>query len=216
MRRSKEAKQQTHARIVEAAARRFRADGIAGVAITDLMGEAGLTHGGFYAHFDNKDALVSEACGAGLAQSRGRMLESVRKAPAERRVAAFVARYLTIAHRDHPEAGCMMPTLSAEVARSAPAVRAAYTQAIKDYRDELASLLTAADGSDGSAESGDAVASDEASDQALVLLAGLAGTMLLARAIDDPDLSERMLRVNREFYGRVFTGHSVADALAPS
>lgn len=213
MRRSKEAKQQTHARIVEAAARRFRADGIAGVAITDLMGEAGLTHGGFYAHFDNKDALVSEACGAGLAQSRGRMLESVRKAPAERRVAAFVARYLTIAHRDHPEAGCMMPTLSAEVARSAPAVRAAYTQAIKDYRDELASLLTAADGSDGSAESGDAVASDEASDQALVLLAGLAGTMLLARAIDDPDLSERMLRVNCEFYGRVFTGHSVADAL---
>src|SRR5690242_19501669 len=107
MRRSKEAKQQTHARIVEAAARRFRADGIAGVAITDLMGEAGLTHGGFYAHFDNKDALVSEACGAGLAQSRGRMLESVRKAPAERRVAAFVARYLTSAHRDHPEAGCM-------------------------------------------------------------------------------------------------------------
>ena len=215
MRRSKEAKQQTHARIVEAAARRFRADGIAGVAITDLMGEAGLTHGGFYAHFDNKDALVSEACGAGLAQSRGRMLESVRKAPAERRVAAFVARYLTIAHRDHPEAGCMMPVLSAEVARSAPAVRAAYTQAIKDYRDELASLLTAADGSDGSAETGDAVALVEASDEALVLLAGLAGTMLLARAIDDPDLSERMLRVNREFYGRVFTGHSAADALAP-
>lgn len=215
MRRSKEAKQQTHTRIVEAAARRFRADGIAGVAIADLMGEAGLTHGGFYAHFDNKDALVAEACGAGLAQSRGRMLQSVRKAPAERRVAAFVARYLTIAHRDHPEAGCMMPVLSAEIARSAPAVRAAYTQAIKDYRDELASLLTAADDSAGSrdsSDSGDAGASDEASDEALVLLAGLAGTMLLARAIDDPDLSERMLRVNREFYGRVFTHHSAVDA----
>lgn len=211
MRRSKEAKQQTHTRIVEAAARRFRADGIAGVAITDLMGEAGLTHGGFYAHFDTKDALVAEACGAGLAQSRGRMLQSVRKAPAERQVAAFVARYLTAAHRDHPEAGCMMPVLSAEVARSAPAVRAAYTQAIKDYRDELASLLTAADGSGDSGGMGDAGVSDESSDEALVLLAGLAGTMLLARAVDDPDLSERMLRVNRAFYGRAFSHHSPVD-----
>jgi TetR/AcrR family transcriptional repressor of nem operon len=214
MRRSKEAKQQTHTRIVEAAARRFRADGIAGVAITDLMGEAGLTHGGFYAHFDNKDALVAEACAAGLAQSRGRMLQSVRKLPAEQRIAAFVARYLTIAHRDHPEAGCMMPALSAEVARSAPAVRATYTEAIKDYRDELAALPRTADGFDGSDDAG-GTDDAKASDEAFVLLAGLAGTMLLARAIDDPDLSERMLRVNREFYGRVFSRHSVADALAP-
>jgi TetR/AcrR family transcriptional repressor of nem operon len=203
MRRTKQAKSETHERIVAAAARRFRAGGIAGVGVADVMGEAGLTHGGFYAHFASKDALVAEACGTGLAQSRERLIRKIQREPAERRLAAFIDLYLSAEHRDHPEAGCVMPTLSGEVARSSSEVRAAFTQAYQDYRDALASLLP---------DAGDGVPGDEVSDEAVVLLAGLAGTMLLARAVDDPALSERMLRVNRDYYTRAFASQPANDA----
>lgn len=206
MRRTKLAKQQTHERIVAAATRRFRAGGIAGVGVADVMGEAGLTHGGFYAHFASKDALVAEACGAGLAQSRERIIRKIQREPAERRIAAYIDLYLSAEHRDHPEAGCVMPTLSGEVARSSSEVRAAFTLAYNDYRNALASLLQDTD------NDGDGGSEDEASDEAMVLLAGLAGTMLLARAVDDPALSERMLRVNREYYKRAFASQHARDA----
>jgi TetR/AcrR family transcriptional repressor of nem operon len=204
MRRTKQAKQQTHDRIVAAAARRFRAGGIAGVGVADVMGEAGLTHGGFYAHFASKDALVAEACGTGLAQSCERIIRKIQREPAERRLSAYIDLYLSAEHRDHPEAGCVMPTLSGEVARSSSEVRAAFTQAYNDYRDALASLLPDADAGEGGE-------TFEASDEAMVLLAGLAGTMLLARAVDDPALSERMLRVNRDYYKRAFAGQPTSD-----
>lgn len=200
MRRSMQAKQQTHAQIVAAAARRFRAEGISGVGIDDLMGEVGLTHGGFYAHFASKDALAAEACVEGLAQSRERLIRAVRKAPANQQVAQFIDLYLSADHRDHPEAGCVLPSLSGEVARSSLGVRAAYTQAYNDYRAELMALLPETDSRDLSR-----------SDEAMVLLAGLAGTMLLARAVDDPELSERMLDVNRAFYQRMFSDNSAPD-----
>ena len=204
MRRTKQAKQQTHARIVAAATRRFRSGGLAGVGVADIMGEAGLTHGGFYAHFASKDALVAEACGTGLAQSRERLIRKIQREPVERRLAAYIDLYLSAEHRDHPEAGCVMPALSGEVARSSSEVRAAFTQAYNDYRDALASLLLEADAGDGGETSG-------TSDEAMVLLAGLAGTMLLARAVDDPALSERMLRVNRDYYKRAFAGRPVSE-----
>src|SRR6478752_1014410 len=146
MRRTKQAKSETHERIVAAATRRFRAGGIAGVGVADVMGEAGLTHGGFYAHFASKDALVAEACGVGLAQSRERLIRKIQREPAERQLAAYIDIYLSAEHRDHPEAGCVMPTLSGEVARSSSEVRAAFTQAYEDYRDTLASLLPDAGG----------------------------------------------------------------------
>ena len=206
MRRTKQVKQQTHERIVAAATRRFRAGGIADVGVADVMGEAGLTHGGFYAHFANKDALVAEACGAGLTQSRERLIRKIEREPVERRLAAYIDLYLSAEHRDHPEAGCVMPALSGEVARSSSEVRAAFTQAYCDYRDALASLLPDTD------NAGDNESRDELSDEAMVLLAGLAGTMLLARAVDDPALSERMLRVNREYYKRAFRGQTAPDA----
>src|SRR6185312_5435219 len=173
MRRTKQAKSETHERIVAAATRRFRAGGIAGVGVADVMGEAGLTHGGFYAHFASKDALVAEACGVGLAQSRERLIRKIQREPAERQLAAYIDIYLGAEHRDHPEAGCVMPTLSGEVARSSGEVRAAFTQAYTDYRDALASLLADTD------NAGNRGGASEASDEAMVLLAGLAGTMLL-------------------------------------
>jgi TetR/AcrR family transcriptional repressor of nem operon len=192
MRRSKQETQRTHARIVEAAARQFRAAGIKGTGIDDLMRQAGLTHGGFYSHFRQKEALIAEACVAGFAQTQQKLANAVRTAPPGRQVEAILDGYLSTDQRDHPEAGCVMPTLAAEIARSSPQVRAAFTQIIQEFLDYLASFLPA-------------TADSHPTDDALVLLAGMVGTMLLARAIDDAELSERLLRVNRAFYAQAFS-----------
>jgi TetR/AcrR family transcriptional repressor of nem operon len=192
MRRSKQEKQRTHTRIVEAAARQFRAAGIQGTGIDELMRQAGLTHGGFYTHFRQKEALVVEACAAGFAQTQQRLTHAVQTAPATGPIPAIVNGYLCTGHRDHPEEGCVLPTLAAEIARSSPEVRAAFTQIYRRFLEYLDTCLPV-------------TAQTHPTDEALVLLAGLVGTMLLARAIDDAELSERLLRVNREFYAQAFS-----------
>src|SRR5262249_11337406 len=192
MRRSKQETQRTHARIVEAAAHQFRAAGIKGTGIDDLMRRAGLTHGGFYTHFRHKEALIVEACVAGFAQTQQKLTNAVQTAPAGRQVEAILDGYLSTEQRDHPETGCVMPPLAAEIARSSPEVRAAFTQIIQEFLDYLALFLPV-------------TAQTHPADEALVLLAGMVGTMLLARAIDDAELSERLLRVNRTFYAQAFS-----------
>ena len=192
MRRSKQEKQRTHARIVEAAAHQLRAGGIKGTGIDDLMRQAGLTHGGFYTHFRHKEALIAEACFEGFAQTQQSLTHAVRAAPANEPIQAILNGYLSTGHRDHPEDGCVMPTLAAEIARSSPEVRAAFTQIYREFLDYLDSFLPA-------------TAEIHPTDDALTLLAGMVGTMLLARAIDDAELSERLLRVNRAFYAQAFS-----------
>jgi TetR/AcrR family transcriptional repressor of nem operon len=104
----------------------------------------------------------------------------------------MIDTYLASEHRDDPATGCVMPTLAADVARHSPEVRATFTQEYQKSLDNMVPLLPE---------------NEDQRDEAMVLLAGMVGTMLLARAVDDPDLSERMLRVNREFYKRTFARH---------
>jgi TetR/AcrR family transcriptional regulator, transcriptional repressor for nem operon len=192
MRRSKHETERTHARIVEEAAHLFRAAGIRGTGIDELMRQAGLTHGGFYTHFRNKEALIVEACAAGFAQTQQKLTNAVRIAPADGQLQAIVNGYLSMGQRDHPEDGCVLPTLAAEMARSAPEVRASFTQICRTFLEYLDSFLPA-------------TAETHPTDDALTLLAGMVGTMLLARAVDDAELSERLLRVNRAFYSEAFS-----------
>ena len=115
MRFSKDHAAKTRARIVDRAAALLRRDGVNGVSVPALMREAGLTHGGFYAHFKSKDELVAEALEAALAEMRDHfgMLAVESESP----VAAIVDEYVSAAHRDHPEAGCAMAAVGAEAAR---------------------------------------------------------------------------------------------------
>lgn len=197
MRRSKQEKQRTHERIVTAAARQFRAEGIKGSGIDDLMGQAGLTHGGFYGHFKNKDALIAEVCFEGFAQTQQKMSNAIESAPDGEPLEAILNVYLGADHRDDPGDGCVMPSLGADISRSSPAVRAAFTKVYREFRDYLVPFLPA-------------TAKANSEDEALVLLAGMVGTMLLARAIDDAELSERLLRVNRAFYAQTFSNDAPA------
>src|SRR6476646_6451425 len=117
MRYSKEHKQETHDRIVRKASVRMREKGAHGIGVADLMKEAGLTHGGFYAHFDSRDALVIEAFAYAMDRSIARWRKLAEETPPDKRLATIVESYLTSVHRDDPGRGCAIPTLGAEIAR---------------------------------------------------------------------------------------------------
>src|SRR5246127_3512022 len=106
MRYSREHKQETHDRIVRKASVRLREKGAHGIGVADLMKEAGLTHGGFYAHFDSRDALLIEAFAYAMDRGRENWRKLAEQAPPEKRLATIVASYLTPLHRDDPGHGC--------------------------------------------------------------------------------------------------------------
>lgn len=179
MRYSEEHKEAVRGRIVEAASRALRAAGVDGVGIPALMKRAGLTHGGFYAHFESRDELVAEA---------------VRFAGRETERAVFdeantfeevLERYLSPHHLAHPERGCVVAALGAEGPRQAPPVRRAFAWAGQGLIDLVRRKL----------EPGRTTA--KASDDALRWAALMVGAVVLARLVDDPALARRLLSVAR-------------------
>ena len=161
-------KEKTREQIVSAAARAFREQGVDGVSVPEVMGRAGLTHGGFYAHFRSKEELVAEACRCALRESSARLIETARRAPPGERLAAFIRAYASPAHRDDPGSGCLLPALAAEVSRHAPEVRAAFTESFEEGIAKLERALP--EGPDRT-------------DRALALMSGLAGAV--ARPLAD-------------------------------
>jgi TetR/AcrR family transcriptional regulator, transcriptional repressor for nem operon len=184
-------KAQTRARLVREASHAFRADGVEGTSIPKLMERIGLTHGTFYSHFESKDALVAEAYAHGLNETADRLLQRAKDAPRGQKLNAVIDRYLSTDHRDDPADGCPLPSLAGEVRREPEAVRHTFTQELRRYFDRLAPLL---DGPDAATRS----------DREIVLASGMVGAMVLARAVDDPVLSDHILSVCREFYTQTF------------
>jgi TetR/AcrR family transcriptional repressor of nem operon len=134
-------KARTRERIIEAAAEAFRARGVAGVRVEQIMADAGLTHGGFYAHFSSKDDLVGPA----LERASGQTLEMLgtvaRSREADERFGAAIDAYLSRAHAAHPERGCPVAALGAEVARSGGAARRDLAHGIKERIAWMRELL---------------------------------------------------------------------------
>jgi TetR/AcrR family transcriptional repressor of nem operon len=181
----------SHERIVKAAAARIRRDGIDGMAVADLMREAGLTHGGFYRHFASRDDLVAEAVEAAMAHG-SRRAEAARQGGPEA-LATAIDAYLSPLHRDKPETGCAVAALPADIARTNPRARTAYSRQVRSYVDLLAELTPASD-----------------PDEAQFVLATLVGALVLARAVDDRDLSDEILeRVARALHRHVEQGDRV-------
>jgi TetR/AcrR family transcriptional repressor of nem operon len=165
----------SHERIVKAAAGRIRRDGVEGLGVADLMREAGLTHGGFYRHFGSRDDLVEEAVEAALAHG-SRRAEAAARLGGTEALATIIDVYLSPLHRDKPETGCAVAALPADIARSSPRARAAYTAQVRRYLDLFAGLEPTGD-----------------PDDPYLILAALVGAIALARAVDDPVLSDEIL-----------------------
>lgn len=180
MRYSETHKAETRDRVLKEAAKEIRAKGPDNVAVSGVMARAGLTHGGFYAHFPSKDALVKEAIGAMFADARKRT-ERIDAAGEPRAVLrAYVDFYLSPAHRDSRDRGCPLPTLSGDFARSQPATRERFGAGVEGIVSRLAGPLATLGYPDPQAESH-------------ALLAQLVGGVALARAVGDPGLSGAML-----------------------
>src|SRR6201992_248094 len=185
MRYSKEHKSQPHARIVKRAPIKLREKGAHGIGVADLMKEAGLTHGGFYAHFDSREALVIEAIAHIMDKSTKRWRELAEQMPPERRLASIVDSYLSAAHRDDPGHGCAVPTLGAEIARESPKTRKAFAAKLEQMIDLLADQIP--DASPRAARK-----------QAISVIATMMGTLVMARVAGSGEFSEEILSAGRD------------------
>lgn len=176
---SQQQKADNHERIVKIAARRFREAGLDGIGVAALMKEAGLTHGGFYAHFESRDDLVLQALVCAFRQDEARIGKALGKREGSV-VSRFLDLYLSPAHRDNPGQGCTLSVVTQEAARRSPDVLALCEGQVARY----AALL----------DSG-----DEGLDPAVVRLAITAsvGALMLSRVVGDRQRSDRMLADTR-------------------
>lgn len=185
MRYSKQHKAETHARIVKNASVKLRQKGAHGIGVADLMKDAGLTHGGFYAHFESREALVVEAFAYAMDRSIERWRAKAEQMLPEKRLAAIVDSYLTPVHRDDPGHGCALPSLGAEVARESPKTRRAFAAKLEQMIDMIADQISD-------------VPRKEARKQAMASLATMAGTLVLARVAGTGELSSEIMASGRE------------------
>jgi AcrR family transcriptional regulator len=172
-------KEATHDRIVETAARAIRRSGYSGAGVAAIMKEAGLTHGGFYAHFDSRDVMLAEAADRAGAEGMAVLARAAAAAPPEMALAAMLGTYLSEEHVRGMETGCAIAALGSEMPRQAPKVRRAATRRIKEMID-LVGRQSPDWGQPGAHE------------RALVTVATALGALVLARAVDDPELSHAL------------------------
>jgi TetR/AcrR family transcriptional repressor of nem operon len=170
-------KEATHDRIVDAAARAIRRSGYHGTGVADIMKDAGLTHGGFYAHFESREAMLAEAADRAGGESVAMMQEIAARLPPQQALVAMMEAYLSEEHVEAIETGCATAALCSEMPRQTPEVRRVATRRIKEMID-LVSRQSPDWGQQGAHE------------RALVTIATMVGTLALARAVDDPRLSD--------------------------
>jgi TetR/AcrR family transcriptional repressor of nem operon len=192
MRFEKGHKAATRQRIVETASAKFRKDGIASVGIAGLMADAGLTHGGFYAHFESKEALVRVAIETALEATRARMDRAA--ATNEAGLEGLIRTYLRPSHRDTPERGCAIAALAAEIARHDPPTRAAFGAGVETFLARLQSHLPAA------------LCDADKRRRAIGILAVMLGALQLSRVVVDADASDEILQSGIEAALRLAAG----------
>jgi TetR/AcrR family transcriptional repressor of nem operon len=185
MRYDSEHKQRTRERVLSEAAAALRTFGPNGIGVADLMAKAGLTHGGFYAHFKSKDDLIAHAISYMFDEMYERFLAGTEDPDASVALSKFVDLYLSTRHRDAPERGCPLPSLAGDLARLPTPARERFEAGIQRLTRAIAKRLkeigiTAAERTSAS------------------VVAELVGALSLARAIKDPAASERVLRASRE------------------
>jgi len=185
-RASRKQKEATHERIVEAASRAIRRSGYGGTGVADIMKDAGLTHGGFYAHFASREAMLAEAADHAGAETVAASERIAAAAPPQQALQALLQAYLSKQHIEGVENGCPIAALGSEMPRQAPEVRRAATRRIKEMID-----LVARQAPDWG--------KPDAHERALVIVATAVGTLLLARAVDDPTLCDALRKATLKY-----------------
>jgi TetR/AcrR family transcriptional repressor of nem operon len=178
-------KKQSHGRILAAAGRRLRTAGIDGLSVAEVMADASLTHGGFYAHFDSKGDMVAEGFAYAASEAREMWFERLDDVRGGESLKWLAGRYLRPRHRDHPEDGCPFAALAMDISRGDPALREVFDAALKDTVTQVAAKL-------------DDLPAEEARSQAIIFMSLCVGALNLARAVSDAEFSEDILRTVRQ------------------
>jgi len=187
MRKSKAETAQTRKRIVETAAKAFRKQGIAATGVAEIMANAGLTHGGFYRHFESKGQLVAEALSATEKNLVRDSLAAAQQGP--KALLEVFQDYVTQAYRDNVEDGCPLAAMGSELVRADDRTRHAATTSFRRIVEVMAPFMRSQDDMDGM-------------DGALSLLTNMVGALTIARMVDDAALSDRILETTRRRIAR--------------
>lgn len=179
-------KNETHARLVKIAGRALREKGPDGIAVAEVMREAGLTHGGFYAHFKSKDALVVEALEGVFASSKRKFLRAVDGLPPRHALASYIDFYVSTRHRDDRAGGCPVTALNSDLPRQSNSVRKTFDEGLRSLVAGIEQLIRDA-GIKGDAEA-----------LAASVTSAMAGAVAISRAVSDRYLSDQMLATARE------------------
>ncbi len=180
MRVSREKALESREQVIETAARLLRERGFDGIGVADIMKAAGMTHGGFYRHFESKDDLAVKASERAITESKAVLVDELSKQPKDP-LRAIVERYVSAVHRDDPGTGCILPALAADAARrDDPALREVFTANIQEYLDQLGALLAVRPAATG-------VRTPAA------ILAEMVGAVVLSRVISDETLADQLI-----------------------
>jgi TetR/AcrR family transcriptional repressor of nem operon len=179
-------KAEIHTKIVKDAARRVRAEGITGAAVSAVMRDAGLTHGGFYKHFKSKDDLLLESLRQAFQEITGRMAHAAETSQPGMEWKAIVKTYLSPEHCDHPECGCPLAALAPELARTGKAMRGQISGELAKYKDRMLPFMP-----------GRRAADKERA--FFAIFSTLIGALAIARILPDPAARAKVLRSARDF-----------------
>lgn len=185
-------KEETRKRIVETASRLFQERGVDGVGVDEIMRESGLTHGGFYGHFRNKEQLIAEACACAVEKKTEETKARLKGVPKDEAFALFVSEYLDCTD----DADCPFAMLGGDVARRGEEVREMYTAEVRDTVDYMTRSLGCG------------------REEALLAFAAVVGATSVAKASSDPALAEEIVRTVREQLVRIAAERCGAKAPA--
>jgi TetR/AcrR family transcriptional regulator, transcriptional repressor for nem operon len=192
MRYPRSHKAETRKKILGVAARLFRERGYDGVGVDAIMGEAGLTAGGFYSHFSSKEALFAEAMAAALDGGKALGAASRQAVAASDPLETLIKSYLSRKHRDMVADGCPLPSLTSDVTRGSRATRTRYERQFLNYLKGIESLMPQSP--------------ERARDRTLALIAQCVGGLMIARAVVDEDLSNQILKACRQAARKISEG----------
>ncbi len=184
MRYDENHKQETRARVLKVAAKALRQKGPDKLGVADVMRAAGLTHGGFYAHFPSKEAFLTESLNEIFAQSRERRNQLVEGLGPRGALSAYIDYYVSKSHRDNPASGCPIVALNSDLPRQPKKFRSAFDAGVKQLTKNLATWIAA-------------MGIEEADKVAVSVLSAMVGAVALSRAVSDPDLSDELLDAAR-------------------
>ncbi|HTA22560.1 MAG TPA: TetR/AcrR family transcriptional regulator [Terriglobales bacterium] len=186
-------KVEIHQKIVKDASRRVRAKGLTGAAVSAVMRDAGLTHGGFYKHFGSKDKLLVESLGEAFREITSTLLHVARQSPPGAAWKAIVKTYLNPEHCEHPEHGCPMAALAPELTRANKGMKRQFVAELANYKSQMLPFMP-----------GRRTVDKERA--FFAIFSTMIGAVEIARMLPDPAMREKVLASTREFllrsYGR--------------